>query len=50
MRIALSRPRNLRDLLCHTKLPIIENRNASDFLKKILQNNNDQSFDNTTTT
>jgi hypothetical protein len=50
MRIALSLPRNLRDLLCHTKLPIIEDRNASDFLKKLLQNKKDQSFDNTKTT
>ncbi|MFN9980105.1 MAG: hypothetical protein ACK53Y_09340, partial [bacterium] len=32
MRIAVSRPPNLRDLLCHTQLPEIYNNNVSNFI------------------
>ncbi len=32
MRIAVSRPRNLRDLLCHTRLPYMQDCNVSDIL------------------
>jgi hypothetical protein len=35
MVIAMSRPKNLRDLLCHTQLPDIKNNNVSDILSKI---------------
>jgi len=40
MRIALSRPKNLRDLVCNSKLPLILNRKASDFLTIILNSEN----------
>lgn len=35
MMIAMSRPKNLRDILCNTNLPDITNRNMSHILKKI---------------
>jgi len=36
MRIAMSRPKNLRDLLCHTNLSKIPGRNTSDLLAQIM--------------
>lgn len=35
MRIAVSRPHNLRDLLCHTRLPTLSDNNVSTILTKI---------------
>jgi len=36
MRIAMSRPKNLRDLLCRTNLSKIPGRNTSDLLAQIM--------------
>jgi hypothetical protein len=38
MRIAMSRPKNLRDILCRTDIPNIPDNNASNILKKIRDN------------
>jgi len=35
LKMAISRPKNLRDILCKTDLPIIQNKNVSDILKQI---------------
>ena len=35
MRIALSRPKNLKDILCRTKLREIDDQNVSDILSTI---------------
>jgi hypothetical protein len=35
MRIAMSRPKNLRDILCHTKIPDLPGRNTSDILERL---------------
>jgi hypothetical protein len=35
MHLAVSRPRNLRDLLCKTDLPIIPGQDATDIQKKL---------------
>ena len=40
MCIATSRPKNLRDMLCHTNLPTISNNNVSDILSKINRETN----------
>jgi hypothetical protein len=40
MRIAVSRPHNLQDLLCHTKLPILPDSNVSIILTKINSDHN----------
>jgi len=40
MRIAVSRPRNLRDVLCHTRLPDLQDCNVSDILTKTINNHN----------
>jgi hypothetical protein len=35
MRLAISRPKNLRDILCKTELPNIPDRNVSNILQKL---------------
>jgi hypothetical protein len=35
LKMAISRPKNLRDILCKTDLPIIQNKNVSNILKQI---------------
>ncbi len=40
MRIVTSRPKNLRDMLCHTNLPTISNNNVSDILSKLNRETN----------
>jgi hypothetical protein len=35
MRLAVSRPKNLRDLLCKSDLPTIPGQDASDIQKKL---------------
>jgi hypothetical protein len=44
MWIAMSRPKNLRDILCRTNIPAISNNNASDILQK-LQDNSESNED-----
>jgi hypothetical protein len=36
MLIAMSRPPNLRDILCRTNIPNLPGRNTSDILEKII--------------
>jgi hypothetical protein len=37
MLIAMSRPPNLRDILCRTNIPNLPRRNTSDILEKIVK-------------
>jgi hypothetical protein len=38
IKIAVSKPRNLRDILCHTQIPSLQDCNVSDILNKIINN------------
>jgi hypothetical protein len=38
MRIAMSRPKNLRDILCRTSIPDLSDHNTSDILYKNINN------------
>jgi hypothetical protein len=36
MRVTMARPKNLRDVLCHTNIPMVLNNNISDILHNLL--------------
>jgi len=44
LKMAISRPKNLRDILCKTDLPIIQNKNVSDILKQIKSDDTHQKW------
>jgi len=48
MRITMSRPKNLRDHLCQASLPLVPNHNTSDTLEKILNQQNNTTFNTDT--
>lgn len=40
MKIAMSRPKNLRDYLCHTRLPDMSDKNISNLLHELIRDKN----------